>query len=90
MSKRKDRERFAGLKATNPDYHGFRGYGADSDRPSSEALTGITCTVCGRRRNVTQEVAQQEGEGYICLSCREQQGEVAEEGEGTQEAVAAP
>lgn len=90
MSKRKDRERFAALRANNPNYHGFRGYGDDSNRPSPEALTGVTCTVCGRRRNVTQEVAQQEGDGYVCLSCREQQGEAAEEGEGAQEAVTAP
>jgi DNA-directed RNA polymerase subunit RPC12/RpoP len=71
MSKRKDRERFTALKESNPYYQGFRGQGADIAGPSPEALTTLNCTVCGRRRNVTQEIARTEGDSYVCLSCRE-------------------
>jgi hypothetical protein len=82
MSKRKDRARFAAQKTSNPHYQGFRGYGAGTAVPSPEALTTLTCTVCGRRRNVTQEIARTERETYVCLSCRDESGEGAESGEG--------
>ena len=92
MSKRKDRQRFAALKGANPHYQGFRGHEAGASRSSSpEALTAITCTVCGRRRNVAQSIARAEGDGYVCLSCRDDsQGETASEDENPQEAAAAP
>ena len=72
MSKRKDRERYTSLKSANASYQGFRGYGASVPAPSPEALTTLTCTVCGRRRNVTQEIAREQGENFVCLSCREE------------------
>ena len=72
MSKRKDRERFAALKSGNPSYQGFRGYGVGPAVPAPEALTTLTCTICGRRRNVTQEVAREQGDAFVCLSCREE------------------
>ena len=72
MSKRKDRERFATLKSGNPSYQGFRGYGAGPSAPTPEALTALTCSVCGRRRNVTQEVAREQGDSFVCFSCTEE------------------
>ena len=72
MSKRKDRERYATQKSANASYQGFRGYGAGAPVPSPEALTTLTCTVCGRRRNVTQEIAREQGDAFVCLSCREE------------------
>ena len=77
MSKRKDRERFATLKSGNPYYQGFRGYGAGPSAPSPEALTALTCSLCGRRRNVTQDVAREQGDAFVCLSCTEE-SEVAD------------
>ncbi len=70
MSRRKDRERFMALKGQNPRYRGFRGYYED-DPLQPEPLQAVTCTVCGRRRNVSAEAAQAQPEGYVCLSCRE-------------------
>lgn len=70
MSRRKDRERFMALRGQNPRYRGFRGH-HDDDAPQSEPLEAVTCSVCGRRRNVSPEVAQGQPEGYVCLSCRE-------------------
>ena len=72
MSKRKDRERYAAQKSANAAYQGFRGYGAGAPAPSPEALTTLTCSVCGRRRNVTQEIAREQGDAFVCLSCREE------------------
>ena len=74
MSRRKDRERFLQLKQLNPEYKGFRGGeagGAGADIP----LETVTCSQCGRRRNVAVGIALEQGESYICLSCREEQGE---------------
>ena len=72
MSKRKDRERFAALKSGNPSYQGFRGFGAVLSAPSPEVLTALTCSVCGRRRNVPQDVAREKGDAFVCLSCTEE------------------
>jgi len=73
MSKRKDRERFLAQKHRNPDYTGFRGQGAPepSQAPTTEA---VTCSRCGRKRNVTADVvaqAQKEGQ-YICSICQDE------------------
>ena len=84
MSRRKDRERFMALRGQNPGYRGFRGYDDDAT-PQSEPLEAVTCTVCGRRRNISAEVAQEQPEGYVCLSCRE-----AVEGGELQDDVTAP
>ena len=72
MSRRKDIERYIALKAQNPGYGGFRGYN-QAETGQSQSLQAMTCTVCGRRRNVPVDVAQEQTEGYICLSCREEE-----------------
>lgn len=75
MSRRKDRERFLQIKQLNPEYRGFRGDAAGG--PGADApLESVTCSRCGRRRNVAVGIALEQGESYICLSCREEQGEV--------------
>lgn len=71
MSRRKDRERFTALRGQNPGYRGFRGY-QDDAASQGDPLQAVTCTVCGRRRNVSQDVAQEQSEGFVCLSCREE------------------
>ena len=71
MSRRKDQERFETMKRLNPDYQGFRGYASEPDKPGNTPLQTVTCTVCGRKRNVPLGIAQEQGEAYICLSCQE-------------------
>ena len=73
MSRRKDRERFGAMKRLNPDYQGFRGYGEAASGSASVPLETAVCSICGRRRNVAVGVALEEGESYVCLSCREEQ-----------------
>ena len=70
MSRRKDRERFLERKQLDPSYEGFRGFGQDQTAPETALFQGITCSICGRRRNVLPEVA--EGDSYVCMSCREE------------------
>ena len=72
MSRRKDRERFLNMKGLNPDYQGFRGNVQESSGEDDTPLQMVTCSVCGRRRNIAVDVAQEEGDNYICLSCREE------------------
>ena len=69
MSRRKDRERFDAMKRQNPDYTGFRGYGVESDATRGTPLQTMTCSVCGRKRNVPVGTYIVEGEDYVCLSC---------------------
>ena len=84
MSRRKDRERFLSMKHLNPDYHGFRGRDQEPDRAGNTPLQAINCSKCGRRRNVAVGVAMEEGDNYICLSCREEEGaQTREEEAGT-------
>jgi hypothetical protein len=80
MSRRKDRERFLQKKQLNPEYKGFRG-GAGGGVGADAPLETVTCSKCGRRRNVAVGIALEQGESYICLSCREEQGEVIPTGE---------
>ena len=82
MSRRKDRDRYLAMKDLNPDYQGFRGYDLGPTPAENTQLEAVTCTVCGRRRNVAVEIAQEQGEKYVCLSCRE-----AEEGEAQQQTI---
>ena len=86
MSRRKDRERFLEMKRLNPDYQGFRGP-SEETAPTGESipLQGVTCSVCHRRRNVAVEIAQEQGDNYVCLSCLEE----AEKGAEAQEEPAA-
>ena len=75
MSRRKDRERFLAEKAQDPNYQGFRGYDYNPPAPpAAPPSVAITCSSCGRRRNVSSEIAQAEGDGYVCLSCQEESG----------------
>ena len=75
MSRRKDRERFLAQKAQDPGYQGFRGYDfVPPAPPAPPPSVAVTCSKCGRRRNVSSEVAQAEGDGYVCLSCQEESG----------------
>ena len=82
MSRKKDRERFLAMKQLNPNYQGFRGQGVDSATPDNVPLQSMTCSVCGKKRNVPTEVALEEGEGYVCLSCREEEAQASESSEG--------
>ena len=86
MSRRKDRDRYLAMKTTNPEYLGFRGYGGDAPRTEQDSLQTVTCSRCGRRRNVTLEVAQEQGAEYVCLSCLEEAGEQPGPGEAQEEA----
>ena len=73
MSRRKDRERFLSQKAQDPNYQGFRGYDfVPPAPPAPPPSVAVTCSKCGRRRNVSSEVAQAVGDGYVCLSCQEE------------------
>lgn len=72
MSRRKDRERFSTMQRLNPDYKGFRGYDSEPDRPGQTPMSTVTCSVCGRKRNVVLGVALESGEQYVCFSCQEE------------------
>ena len=72
MSRRKDMERFMDRRRLNPEYVGFRGYESEPDKAGNTPLQTVTCSVCGRRRNVAVGTAMEEGDSYICLSCREE------------------
>ncbi len=71
MSKRKDRERFMAMKRANPDYVGFRGHISAADRPGPSDVLSLTCSVCGRKRNVPAGEKVEDPTKYVCLSCRE-------------------
>ena len=77
MSRQRDRERFEAMKRLDPDYKGFRGSQRDPDRTGQTPLEAVTCTVCGRKRNVPRGVALEQGDSFVCLSCSEE-GSVAE------------
>ncbi len=71
MSRRKDRERFEAMKRLDPEYRGFRGYGKEPSRPGGVPLVPVTCSVCGRKRNVPRGVAAEQGDNFVCMSCME-------------------
>ena len=75
MSRRKNRERFEAMKHLNPAYEGFRGHDVEPNRPVQTPLQGVTCTVCGRKRNVPAGIAAEQGEGYVCQTCQEAEQE---------------
>ena len=79
MSRRKDRERFMAMKQLNPDYVGFRGYGQDSTSSSEPPLEKVTCSRCGRTRNVPVGVAADHQDDYVCATCQEELGEESAE-----------
>lgn len=72
MSRKKDQRRYEVMKRLNPDYKGFRGYLSEADQPGQSPLQAVTCTVCGRKRNVPLGVAVAQGEGYVCQNCRDE------------------
>ena len=72
MSRRKDRDRFLNMKELNPDYRGFRGFGQDSATSDPDTLHQVTCSVCGRKRNVAEEIPPEQVKEYVCLSCQEE------------------
>ncbi|MSQ41331.1 MAG: hypothetical protein EXR55_06740 [Dehalococcoidia bacterium] len=74
MSRSKDRERLETRRRLNPDYPGFRGAAWEPTQPGNTVLQTVTCSVCGRKRNVPLGVAQEQGERYVCLACQERQG----------------
>ena len=61
MSRRKDRERYLDRKHTNPEYDGFRGLESEPDRAGKTPLRTVTCSICGRRRNVAVGIADDGG-----------------------------
>ena len=73
------------MKRLDPDYKGFRGHGSEPSRPGNVPLEQVTCSVCGRKRNVPRGIAVAQGEGYVCSRCSEQ-GEVAAEAEADRQA----
>jgi hypothetical protein len=65
------------MKRLDPDYKGFRGSQEEPDRPGNTPLEAVTCTVCGRKRNIPRGVAVEQRDTYICASCQ-QEGRVVE------------
>jgi hypothetical protein len=73
MSRRKDRERLLANRRQNPDYKGFRGYASDPSRAGNTPLIAVNCSVCGKKRNVPVGIAEEQGEGYVCMTCQDEQ-----------------
>ena len=68
------------MKGLNPDYIGFRGYAPESTASNQQALETVTCSRCGRNRNVPTDVATEHSDDYVCATCQEElDGEVQEE-----------
>ena len=84
MSRRRDRERVDAMRRLNPDYRGFRGYRSEPNRPGNTPLESVTCSVCGRKRNVPRGVALEQGDSYVCSRCAEE-GKAPEAVEASQE-----
>jgi len=60
------------MKRLNPDYRGFRGHELEPDQPGQTPVEALTCSVCGRKRNVPLGIAAERGELYVCQSCQEE------------------
>ena len=60
------------MRGLDPDYTGFRGSRSEPSRPGQTPLEPITCSICGRKRNVPRGVALEQGERYVCLRCTEE------------------
>ena len=69
MNRRKDLERFLRLKQDNPDYLGFRGANTVTEK-SAPAMESVTCSVCGRKRNVTSDTIPPDRDSFVCISCQ--------------------
>jgi DNA-directed RNA polymerase subunit RPC12/RpoP len=70
---RKDRERFLRIKEANPSYQGFRGAAtvATPPRPPQPVTESVTCSNCGRRRNVNVDTLPEDRSTYVCLRCQD-------------------
>ena len=75
MSRRKDRERYESLKRFRPDYMGFRGYNIETPNSGLTMLDSLVCATCGRKRNVSPDLTEDQRKEYVCQSCQD-----AEEG----------
>ena len=71
MGRRRDAQRYERMKRLNPNYKGFRGYSNEPNRPGNTPLVAVTCSSCGRKRNVAVGIAQERGDSYVCLRCSE-------------------
>ena len=71
MSRRKDRQRFEAMRGLDPDYSGFRGHRNEPSKPGKTPLEAVTCSVCGRKRNVPRGVAVEQSDGFVCSRCQE-------------------
>ena len=60
------------MRRLDPDYRGFRGHDQEPSRRGNTPLEPVTCSVCGRKRNVPRGVAVEQGDKYVCSSCVEQ------------------
>jgi DNA-directed RNA polymerase subunit RPC12/RpoP len=59
------------MQRLNPDYVGFRGYDNPAES-SGPPLEKVTCSRCGRVRNVPVGVAAERGDDYVCATCQEE------------------
>ena len=84
MSRRRNQERFEKMKRLNPDYKGFRGHQNEPDQPGKTPLESVTCSICGRKRNVAVGIALEQGDSYVCVRCSDE-GKVPEMAEAHQE-----
>ena len=69
MSRRKDLERFLRIKQDNPSYQGFRGANTVTEKAPS-ALESVTCSVCGRKRNVASDTIPEDRDNFVCMRCQ--------------------
>jgi len=74
LSRRKDRERFLAMQAKNRDYTGFRG-SSPEEASTTAPMDTVTCSQCGRKRNVAAGVAVEHQDDYICATCLEEAGD---------------
>ena len=60
------------MRRLDPDYSGFRGRRNEPSTSGKTPLESVTCSVCGRKRNVARGVALEQGENYVCARCVEE------------------
>ncbi len=76
MSRRKDQERFARLKAQNSEYQGFRGPDTQTAKPA-DVLETVVCSICNRKRNVSVTSLPDDRANFVCRGCQEEQAAAA-------------
>ena len=64
------------MRRLDPDYRGFRGREREPNRSGNAPLQAVTCSVCGRKRNVPRGVAEERGDSYVCSRCAEDEAPV--------------